>query len=77
MAAELHCLLFWPTEIYIFTSFFSLGFISTYSEIPIITKKNNFGQSLAFLELKKKKVTLWLESNLNKMLQREKLESLE
>ncbi len=52
---------------------FSLGFISTYYEITIITIKYTFFQSLARFN----DVTLWLESNLNKMIQREKLESLE
>ncbi len=40
--------------IYICSHVFSLGFISTYSEITIITIKNTFCQSLEFLELKKK-----------------------
>ncbi len=43
MAAELHYLLF--DKKYFFTS--------TYNEIKIITIKNTFCQSLAFLELKK------------------------
>ncbi len=73
MNAELRYLTNW--NIY-FHKFFSLGFLFTYSEITIITIKNTFCQSLAFLELKEifffNNVTLWLESNLNKMLEGEK-----
>ncbi len=51
MAAELHYLLFDQLKD-IFSQIFSIGFISTYYEITIITIKNTFCQSSAFLELK-------------------------
>ncbi len=66
MAAELHYVLFDQLK-YIFSLIYLIYFLSKLS-IFRTEKKISFY---------KYTVTLWLESNLNKMLQKEKLESLE